>query len=608
MPTERWPSWRRDLVKACRALTPLLGVVALSVPSMIGCAGPGGWDPPPEPESSASTGRRPPPISGGTLLVTADGETAVAADSDRDVVWVVDLDSTSLLHQVKLQANDEPGRVVEDGAGRVHVLARRGGALISIDPRVGKVLERRAVCPAPRGLAYDPFVDGLHVACADGRLFTFPAGGGKATSVVQLDGDLRDVIMQGSDVYVSTFRSAEILQVASGGKIAQRITLPKETNMGPMAPTTMDPVVAYRTVAVPGGGIAMLHQRGQEEAVSTMPGGYTAMGGPCPNAGIVENAVTIVQPGTAPVVSPPLGMMSLAVDMAVSRDGTQFAVASAAGLPAVPSSVAVFTTSVAQQGGAPCAFPSTPTAISAPATAVAFDATGNVVAQLREPAGLFLGKTGVTLSLPGEDVGDAGHAIFHTATQAGIACASCHPEAGDDGRVWQFQGLGARRTQNIRGGVMARTPFHWNGDIPDMDQLVSQVLVGRMGGEPPTVAATVALGSWMNAQPALPAPPPANAAAVARGKQTFEDPSVGCTTCHNGPQLSDHRLVDVGTGGTFKVPSLIAVGYRAPYLHDGCAATLEDRFSATCSSDQHGHTSQLSAGQIDDMVSYLESL
>ena len=98
----------------------------------------------------------------------------------------------------------------------------------------------------------------------------------------------------------------------------------------------------------------------------------------------------------------------------------------------------------------------------------------------------------------------------------------------------------------------------------------------------------------MNAQPALAAPAPVDPAAVAQGAAIFNDPTVGCTACHSGPQLSTHALVDVGTGGTFKVPSLIAVGYRAPYLHDGCAATLQDRFGPTCGGgNSHGQTQQL---------------
>ena len=48
----------------------------------------------------------PPPISGGTLIVSADGRLALAADPDRDLVYGVDLSSGKLLgsSRVDLQA------------------------------------------------------------------------------------------------------------------------------------------------------------------------------------------------------------------------------------------------------------------------------------------------------------------------------------------------------------------------------------------------------------------------------------------------------------------------------------------------------------------------
>jgi cytochrome c peroxidase len=57
-----------------------------------------------------------------------------------------------------------------------------------------------------------------------------------------------------------------------------------------------------------------------------------------------------------------------------------------------------------------------------------------------------------------------------------------------------------------------------------------------------------------------------------------------------------------------QVPSLRAVSFRAPFMHDGCANTLADRFGTCGGGDKHGHTSQLSVGQRDDVVAYLESL
>jgi hypothetical protein len=560
---------------------------------------------PPTPPAAA----QPPPISGGTLLVLEDGRTAVAADSEQDRVWIVDLAGQSVVGDILLQPGDEPGRVVEDAAGRVHVVLRRGGGLASIDPTGGAVT-RRAVCSAPRGLAYDAALDALHVACADGLLATLPAAGGDALRTVRLDGDLRDVVVQNSRLYVSRFRTAQILEVASDGTISQRITLPAAMgpSMTPSGMTTAVPSVAYRTVSLPGGGLAMLHQRAQAEAVSTMPGGYTDFG-MCPGVGIVHDAVTLITPGTAPSVAAPLMQVTLAVDLAVSADGSQVAVAVPTGQGGL--NVATYPMAALQvppNGPSPPCAPPPGGAWVAPGQviAVAFDGQGRVVAQTRDPATLDVG--GLSIPLPAAGVHNDGHDTFYMGTKGGMTCASCHPEGGDDGRVWQFEGLGPRRTQNIRGGVLARAPFHWSGDIPDMSSLVSVVFEGRMVGPTLSQQQISALGQWMDAQPAPAPPTPADPQAVARGVQTFNDLSVGCAACHRGPQLSTHQLFDVGTGGSFKVPSLIAVGYRAPYLHDGCAATLLDRFDAACGGDKHGHTQQLDAGQIADLVAYLESL
>ena len=85
------------------------------------------------------------------------------------------------------------------------------------------------------------------------------------------------------------------------------------------------------------------------------------------------------------------------------------------------------------------------------------------------------------------------------------------------------------------------------------------------------------------------------------------DPTVGCSGCHNGPKYTNNATVDVGTGQPFQVPPLIGVGWRAPFLHAGCAPTLIDRFEM-CATPAHGHTAQLSSGQITDLINFLETL
>jgi cytochrome c peroxidase len=82
---------------------------------------------------------------------------------------------------------------------------------------------------------------------------------------------------------------------------------------------------------------------------------------------------------------------------------------------------------------------------------------------------------------------------------------------------------------------------------------------------------------------------------------------VKCATCHSGAKFTDNLTVDVGTGGAFQVPPLVGVGWRTPLLHDGCAATIADRFGA-CATPAHGTISGLSAQDLTDLENYLETL
>ena len=82
----------------------------------------------------ASAAVAPPAVSGGTLLVLSDKTTVAAADPDRDAVYLVDLASRAVTATIAIEPGDEPGRGREDGAGRVHVALRRGGAVVTIDP------------------------------------------------------------------------------------------------------------------------------------------------------------------------------------------------------------------------------------------------------------------------------------------------------------------------------------------------------------------------------------------------------------------------------------------------------------------------------------------
>lgn len=548
----------------------------------------------------------PPPISGGTLLATADGRWLVAADPDRDRVYVVERAARRLAATVPLSPRDEPGRLVEDGAGRVHVALRGGGAVADIDVAAGRLLDRRAVCGAPRGLAWDRAADALHVACGGGELVTLPAAGGAPTRTLRLDEGLRDVLI-GDDgaLLVSRFRQAELLRVDAGGKVASR----DRPGQGSCVPCDggqlfIDAALAFRTRALVGGTPAMLHQTG-DSFVGSSQGSYgSSRRAGCD--GIVQAAYSELGAGKRTAF---LGLATLPVDFAVDGDAIAVVAAGNAHMAGV-AQVMIYSRAElfdAADGFGRCVLPGARFSPSGEVTAVLFSG-GDLVAQSREPAALQFRSDGLVVPLSGERRAHTGHAVFHSDSGAGLACASCHGEGGDDGRVWNFSGIGPRRTQSLRGGVIGAGPFHWSGDEPDLGRLVDDVFVGRMNGPRLSGEQVAALGAWVNALPALPVPAPADPEAVARGAVLFNDPLVGCATCHVGGGGTTRELVDVGTGSRFKVPALAGSWSRAPFLHNGCATTLVARFDPACGGDdRHGHTSQLTGEQQADLAAYVES-
>ncbi len=556
----------------------------------------------------------PPPISGGTLTMLSDGNTAVAADPDRDQIYAVDIAAAKVLATIKLKAGDEPGRVIEDSHGRVQVLLRRGGALVTIDPVTWKPTARRPVCAAPRGVAAHPKLDQVYVACAGGELATLPGDDGAATRVLHLDRDLRDVVVRGDNLYVSRFRSAELIAVSSEGVVTARTTPAATTpSFGERAGQFFVPEGAWRMAVSPAdGGVYMLHQRGFDGTVSvTRPGGYGSSGDPC-NGSIVSTGVSRLVPGLAASPTANIPQAVLPVDFAFDKASDRVAIVSAANakVPGAPTIVYANMNLSVVPNANDCTFDGSESFVDGEPIAVAYTGNDHLVVQSREPAQLVVVGLGLTIALSDNSKADTGHAVFHSNAGADLACASCHLEGGEDGRVWSFETSGPRRTQSIRGGIMSTAPFHWDGDQRDFGKLMGEVFQKRMSGPTLAGAQLTATQGWINAIPLLASSAPADPAAVERGRAIFEDgKNVGCASCHSGPLLSNNTSVDVGTGGKFQVPTLKGVAWRSPFLHDGRAPTLAARFSPSIGGgDQHGVTSGLSQTQIADLVAYLEAL
>jgi CxxC motif-containing protein (DUF1111 family) len=137
---------------------------------------------------------------------------------------------------------------------------------------------------------------------------------------------------------------------------------------------------------------------------------------------------------------------------------------------------------------------------------------------------------------------------------------------------------------------------------------MNEVFVGRMGGVHESAPRMNGFQNWIFS---MKSPAPLRAATdetAVRGQAVFN--AARCGSCHSGIRFTNNQTVDVGTSDEpLQVPSLVGVGYRAPFLHDGCAKTLVDRFNPDCGGGElHGATAELGTAQIADLVAFLETL
>jgi cytochrome c peroxidase len=561
----------------------------------------------------------PPAISGGTLGISPDGRIAVASDPDRGRVHLVDLDMRTA-RSVAVGAAEEPGRVTFD-EGRAWVAMRSSGDVVAIDLATFAIAVRAHACASPRGIAFEKATGLVHVACAEGEIVSISRDGAVARRV-PVDRDVRDIVVRrNGELQVSVFRSAEILRVDPAGALLSRARIGASTNMA----WRLLPPPPPSGTGTPGNDPpedepVATGQSASDEAVQTSPGGYGSGSGPCAR-GIVASRMEMMGKGS--VLLP---QAVLPVD--VATNGREY-VAVAAGnghtkqLPQLfivqrTAFVAMAIPPPSSTGAAgskapvplePCAA-FTPGNVPGQAVAAAFDGKDRLIVQSREPAALYVmtedrRRVLHTIELATESREDTGHAVFHSNAGAFVACASCHGEGGDDGRTWKFVGLGARRTPSLKGTVAHTEPFHWSGDQKDMADLAKHVFVERMSGPELEAAQTNSLQRWVFAIPA-PARPAALTEAAQRGKTQFE--ARGCAGCHSGAMLTNNQTVDVGTGGPFQVPSLVGVASHAPFLHDGCAKTLEARFVDCGGGARHGNVAGMSDAERADLVRYLEAL
>jgi YVTN family beta-propeller protein len=231
-----------------------------------------------------------------------------------------------------------------------------------------------------------------------------------------------------------------------------------------------------------------------------------------------------------------------------------------------------------------------------------------------------------------------------------VSCASCHLEGRTDAVTWDFA-QGPRDTPSNAGGMLDTGFLFRAAARTEVQDYWHTINVEQGGSFDPTAQATLldALEVFVDYAMPLPIPPTTDPTLVARGMQVFDDPTVGCASCHFGPRYTDSGTGSIAMTGMldltlpeaelpthdgnalgtcvttgypdvastdvlgdpraacmFDTPTLSGIASSPPYLHDGSAPTLLDVLEKT--RGMMGNITMLSTDDENALVEYLRSL
>ena len=215
------------------------------------------------------------------------------------------------------------------------------------------------------------------------------------------------------------------------------------------------------------------------------------------------------------------------------------------------------------------------------------------------------------------------------------SCTSCHPDARMDGYNWDLLNDGTGNPKNAKSLLYTRQtpPTMWlavrdhlnpTGHAPvPWDTAKQGIQCIRTGFKwilftEPIEEICQDIDAYLLALEQVPSPYLVDgklSEKAERGKKIFEDPKVGCATCHPSETwFTDMKIHDVNTrcyydrNSEFDTPTLHEVWRTAPYLHDGRYVEMRDVFKLGVHGDVSGDVGGLTDTQIDELVEYILSL
>lgn len=239
------------------------------------------------------------------------------------------------------------------------------------------------------------------------------------------------------------------------------------------------------------------------------------------------------------------------------------------------------------------------------------------------------GPSRVTVAREGRRIFNHSGGTFQTQ----YGCYTCHPDAHEDGLVYNMAGADMGRnlanTQTLR-DIGDIPPYKWNGknsSIYKQDGMRFSTILTRTEAfdYDQLDALTAYIITDIKNPPNLRYNPNGELTeAQKRGMKIFyrthdnfgnEIPVENrCVTCHPPPYFTNMQMADVGTLSEtddpmlFDAPQLNNVYESPPYLHDGRAATLEEIWTRYAENDEHGVANDMMKDQLNDLVEYLRSI
>jgi hypothetical protein len=167
-------------------------------------------------------------------------------------------------------------------------------------------------------------------------------------------------------------------------------------------------------------------------------------------------------------------------------------------------------------------------------------------------------------------------------------------------------------------GAAHLAPYAHDGRFPTLRDFIHNAVVNEFGGSEPSAQVVDALEAYIRDISFLPNGKLGtdgkltgkNSEAARRGEAIFQRPfrndaALSCASCHQpGDFFVDHKVHDVGSGGTFKTPTLVNAKFSAPYFHDG----RFDSFKQVIAYFDRRYDLGLTGEERSDLVAYLDAV